>query len=409
VVALGAGAGAPVSGEAGVGDGGAPPGAGTRTLVLITTAICGIVTTITMLGPLLVDLARELEVPLGVAGLLAAASAVPQALGSPLAGLLSDRLGRRPMIVLSFAAVGVLTIAAAAAPGFAALVVLRFLTGAVGCLAPTSLMASVGDLFPAARRARAMGWFNLGFSLAAIATVPLVGAVGGAFGWRAAFVAVGIAQLALALATRAWFPRRPAVAAGTTVAATYRAVWQLRGLLNVLGANLAERSMFGTLTFYLPAFLMVGFGMSAVSVAPALSAVAVGAIAGNALGGWLGDRLPRLGIFVTAQLTAAALALALFGAPLPLLATVALAAAVSLVNAASRPSFLAFSSELAPAQRGAMFGLIALANQSGMAVGSALGAVVIQLWGPRGLAAATLAQGVAAAVVILPVALRGRR
>jgi predicted MFS family arabinose efflux permease len=385
------------------------PAAGTGTLLLITTAICGIVTSVTMIGPLLLDLSRELGVSLGMAGLLAAASAVPQALGSPLAGLLSDRLGRRPMIVLSFAAVGALTVAAAGAPGFAALVGIRFITGAVGCLAPTSLMASVGDLFPAARRARAMGWFNLGFSLAAIGSVPLVGAIGGVFGWRVAFLAVGAAMLVLALAMRAWFPPVPAIAAGTSVVATYRAVWQVRGLLNVLGANLAERSMFGMLTFYLPAFLMLRFGMSAVSVAPALSAVAVGAIAGNALGGPLGDRLPRLGIFIASQLAAAALALALFGAPVPLLATVALAAVVGLVNAASRPSFLAFSSDLAPAQRGAMFGLIALANQSGMALGSALGALVIQLWGPRGLAFAAVAQGVVAAALMLPVAVRGAR
>ena len=37
-----------------------------------------------------------------------------------------------------------------------------------------------------------MGWFNMGFSFAAIGGVPLMGAVGGAFGWRWAFVAIGL-------------------------------------------------------------------------------------------------------------------------------------------------------------------------------------------------------------------------
>ena len=69
--------------------------------------------------------------------------------------------------------------------------VVRFLAGLLGSLAPTSLMASVGDLFPSERRARAMGWFNMGFSFAAIGGVPIMGAVGGALGWRWAFVAIG--------------------------------------------------------------------------------------------------------------------------------------------------------------------------------------------------------------------------
>jgi len=43
-------------------------------------------------------------VPLGQAGLLAAAMSLPWALGAPFTGLLSDRLGRRPMIVLALAA-----------------------------------------------------------------------------------------------------------------------------------------------------------------------------------------------------------------------------------------------------------------------------------------------------------------
>jgi MFS family permease len=40
------------------------------------------------------------------AGPLTAAVAVPRALGSPFSGLLSDRLGRRPMIVLALGSRG---------------------------------------------------------------------------------------------------------------------------------------------------------------------------------------------------------------------------------------------------------------------------------------------------------------
>jgi predicted MFS family arabinose efflux permease len=371
-------------------------------LVLITAGVTGIVTSVTMIGPLLVDISRDLGISLGQAGLLAMAAAVPQALFSPFSGLLSDRLGRKPMIVLAFGGVGVLSFAAALAPGFVALAAVRFAAGLLGSLAPTSLMASVGDLFAAERRARAMGWFNMGFSFAAIGGVPIMAAVGGALGWRWAFVAIGGVMLLLAASVWRWFPRIPPIASGTSVFATYRAVWSVPRLLNLLGANLMERSLFGMIAIYLPAFFMLSFHMSAVGVAPVLALVAVGAIAGNVLGGRLGDRFNKPGIFVTAQIISAGLGLALFGAGLRFAPAALLATVLTLCNSASRPAFLAYGSELAPRQRGALFGLIALTNQSGLVIGSAVGAAAIGGGGYRGMALAALAQGVLAAGLALP-------
>ena len=377
-------------------------------MILITAGGTGIVTSVTMIGPLLVDISRDLGISLGQAGLLAVAAGVPQALFSPFSGLLSDRLGRKPMIVTAFASVAVLSVGAALAPSFAALAVVRFLAGLLGSLAPTSLMASVGDLFPAERRARAMGWFNMGFSFAAIGGVPVMGAVGGTFGWRWAFAAIGLVMLLLAGCVWRWFPRIPPTASGTSVVATYKAVWGAPRLLNLLGANLMERSLFAMVVIFLPAFVMLSFHLSAVGVAPVLVLVAIGAIVGNVLGGRLGDRFNKPGIFVIAQIISAGLGLALFGPGLPFASVVALATLLTLCNAASRPAFLAYGSELAPRQRGALFGLIALTNQSGLVIGSAGGAAAIGGGGYQGMALAALAQGVLAAGLALPLLRRPR-
>ena len=374
-------------------------------MVLITAGVTGIVTSVTMIGPLLVDISRDLEISLGQAGLLAAAAGVPQALFSPFSGLLSDRLGRKPMIVMAFLSVAVLSAGAALAPSFAALAVVRFLAGLLGSLAPTSLMASVGDLFPAERRARAMGWFNMGFSFAAIGGVPVMGAIGGAFGWRWAFATIGLVMLLLAAAIARWFPR---IAPMASVMATYQAVWGVPGLLNLLGANLIERSLFAMVVIFLPAFVMLSFHLTALGVAPVLVLVAIGAITGNVLGGRLGDRFSKPGIFVIFQLVSAGLGLALFGGGLSFAPVVALAILLTLCNSGSRPAFLAYASELAPRQRGALLGLIALTNQGGLVIGSAVGAAAIGSGGYRGMALAALAQGVLGAALALPLLRRPR-
>src|SRR5438270_7310514 len=128
----------------------------------MTTATLSFVTAITMVGPLLLDLSRELGVPLGQAGLLAAAMSLPWALGAPFTGLLSDRLGRRPLIVLALAGVGAATIASAFATTFPMLLAARFAAGVFGAFGPASVMAAVGALSPSERRGMAVGWLTVG-------------------------------------------------------------------------------------------------------------------------------------------------------------------------------------------------------------------------------------------------------
>lgn len=376
------------------------------TLFLITAAILGFVTAITMVGPLLLDLSRELGVALGQAGLLAAAMSLPWALGAPFTGLLSDRLGRRPLIVLALAGIGLSTIAAAFATTFTGLLVARFAAGLFGAFGPASVMAAVGDLYPPQRRGMAMGWLNAGFGLAAVAGVPAVGVVDGLFGWRWAFAATGGVLLVLAGLVHTLFPSPRPTHTGSSLRQTYSAVLGTPLLGNVLTANLLERSIFNAAVLYLPPFLMLSYGLTAADVAPALALVAIGTIVGNTVGGWLGDRFqgPRAAIFVSAQLAAGGIGLALFGLVPGLVASVVLGAIFGLVNATSRPAFLALGSELSPRYRGALLGLLSLTNQGGSVLGSTLGGLAIGLGSYSTLAVLALCGGAGAAALALPLA-----
>jgi len=382
------------------------PAAGSGVLLLIAASVFGFATAVTMVGPLLVDLSQDLGVTLSQAGLLAAAMAATWAVSAPFAGLLSDRLGRRPLIVIALGGLGIVNLGAGLASDYWVLMAMRLLAGICGGFGPASVMAAVGDLFPPERRGMAMGWLNMGFSLAAVAGTPAIGAIGGLFGWRWAFAASGVLLLALTLLIQLAFPPSSRSAGAGGVLATYRAVLVVPWLGHVLAANLLERSVFNLGVLYLPSFLMLSYGLDAVGVAPTLSLIAAGTIGGNVLGGWLGDRFPKATIFVAAQIVAAGLALALFSLPVGLVASAVGGGLFGLANASSRPAMLALGTELSVRHRGTVLGLLSLTNQGGIVIGSALGGAAVGLGGYWAVALVTAGGGLLAAACAIPFARR---
>ena len=125
-------------------------------------------------------------------GVLEVAWAIPQFLAAPLLGMLSDRFGRRPVIVLLLFGVAAELVMNALAPNLAWLLAGRILCG-LTCGAQAAAMAYVADTTPEEGRASAYGWLN-----AALWTGIIVGpAAGGglaAIDLRAPFwVAAGVA------------------------------------------------------------------------------------------------------------------------------------------------------------------------------------------------------------------------
>src|SRR5713226_8727513 len=127
-------------------------------------------------------------------GLFGTVWALMQFFFSPVLGALSDRFGRRTVILLSNFGLGLDYILMAVAPSLAWLFVGRVISGITSSSFPTA-MAYVADVTPPEDRARKFGLLGAAFAVGFIVG-PTVGGFLGAIGLRAPFW--GAAALSLA-------------------------------------------------------------------------------------------------------------------------------------------------------------------------------------------------------------------
>ncbi|MFO1327959.1 MAG: Bcr/CflA family efflux MFS transporter [Rubrivivax sp.] len=224
-------------------------------------------------------------------------------------GPLSDRVGRRPVLLAGAAAAALGSLAAAAAPTLAALVAARVLQGAGAAAGMVVGRALVHDHFQGPDRTRAMAWVGMAMGLCP----PLATIVGGQLhvqlGWRANFVVLAAVALALAAVTWRVLPARAASPAARGAAS---ASW--RGMLQGYRTLLRERA-FGwhvavlggtTGTFYVflagAPLVLAPMGVGADRVGFFIAFVPLSYIAGNALTTRLARRFGDLAIMRGGQL-----------------------------------------------------------------------------------------------------------
>lgn len=120
-------------------------------------------------------------------------------LGGFFFGYLGDRIGRRPTILMSTSAFGVLTLMFTFADSYSALLVLRFLNGfALGAMLPLCWALNI-EFVPKRCRATVITLIMVGFSLGGAAAGPLTVWLAPQYGWSSVFVLGGGATLLASL------------------------------------------------------------------------------------------------------------------------------------------------------------------------------------------------------------------
>ena len=152
-----------------------------------------------VISPILVDISQDFGISVAVAGSLGAAYSLPAAILALLFGPLSDRYGRRSLMIFGLSTLVLASLGATLAPSFVILILFRILAG-VGsaALAPT-VFAAVGDYFPYSERGRAFGWVVTGTTMAVVLGLPAGSLLSGYLSWRWVFGLLTLIFIVVAL------------------------------------------------------------------------------------------------------------------------------------------------------------------------------------------------------------------
>lgn len=373
-------------------------------LALLTAAAFLIFTQAFMIAPVLPRLAEVFDTTTGVVGLAVPAYLVPYGVMTLLWGPLSDRVGRRPVILGSLAAFVVLTAATALVDTAGGFIAMRVATaiGASGVV-PIAL-ALIGDLFPYQQRGRALGWMFGG-----MAGGTAFGAAGGALaepliGWAGLFLAAaagGLVLLLLVLGARALpaIPRPDFPPPVRAVAAGYAALLGTARGRRTYGYVLLNAVLQSGVYTWLGVYLTQRFGLGEVGIGLALLGYGIPGFLLGPVIGRVADRYGRARIIPAGVALGALCALAL-AAPLPLIAVQVAIISLSLGYDMTQPPLGGIVTDL-PGNRGQAMGL----NVFTLFTGLGLGALAFQALLPAGFPVALGVFGVGgllAAAIAVP-------
>lgn len=177
-------------------------GLAARRTTLLTAALCYLVAALEGLdlqaaGVAAPKLAPAMGLSSDQLGWFFSASTFGLMVGAALGGRLSDRFGRKAVLIGSVVVFGLLSLATAFAPSFEALLAARFLTGVGLGGALPNLVALVSENAPPERKNAAVGLLYAGLPTGG-ATASLISLLGRHDNWQEIFIVGGVAPLVVA-------------------------------------------------------------------------------------------------------------------------------------------------------------------------------------------------------------------
>lgn len=271
------------------------------------------------------DLSAGLGVSPARAGLLLIAGGLVIGFGAPFFATFTSRLDRRVLLSGSLAFYALGHALSALAPDFTSLVALRAVSVISAGLFTPQAAATLGLMLPPEKRAAAVAFIFIGWSIASVAGMPSGSLIAAFAGWRTAYALMAV--LALVSAVLVWRTLPAGLRTPPLSLSAWRAVFFDPVLILILLVTLASGAGQFTLSGYLVVIYKEVLAASPTLIALLLSSFGVAGVAGNFLAARL---VGRLGVetLIVAALSAILLGLVVFGSTFGLLAGAAMSAAL---------------------------------------------------------------------------------
>ena len=256
-----------------------------------------------ILSPILPMIGDQLNIADSVLGTLVSVYSIMVGAFAILAGPVSDKIGRRRILILGTAAMTVALTLHGFVTGYLSFIVVRIFAGSAGGILSGAAVSYIGDYFPYEQRGWATGWVMSGAAFGQIFGIPLGILMASRWGFRSPFFlfAATMAATVLLLALRVPQPNVRRSAHPLSVRKAASDYIEMLRRPEIAWAAMAFFMMFlgvSIFVIYLPTWLERDLGMSGDQIAVMFL---IGGIANVLTGpqvGKLSDRIGRKGIIL---------------------------------------------------------------------------------------------------------------
>ena len=262
---------------------------------------------IMIITPILPRIGEELGIGESALGTLVSAYSVMVGFFAIVAGPVSDKIGRRRILLLGTAVMTGALLMHHFVVGYYSFLAVRVGAGCAGGILSGAAVSYIGDYFPYNRRGWATGWVMSGMAFGQIAGIPIGIVLAGVYGFKAPFYLFAAAMAATFVLI--WFRvPQPDVQRATGRLTVMSAVQNYREMLarsDIAAAAVAYFTMFLGVSFfvvYLPYWLEQSLGATPNAIA---TLFVVGGIANVITGpkaGKLSDRIGRKRIIILSSI-----------------------------------------------------------------------------------------------------------
>ena len=349
--------------------------------------------------PAFPEIRDDLGISSGQVGLLITVFTLPGILLTPVAGVLSDKYGRRKVLVPSLFLFAIAGGACALATDFGLLLALRTVQGMGAAALGAINVTMIGDLYSGQRRTEALG-YNSSVLSTGTAGYPAIGGALALLGWRYPFA---LPLVAIPIGLLVFFSLRNPEPHNEQGLKEYAGnIWESVRDWRVVGLFCSTLIvfviMFGPLITYLPIFMSAAYGSSSLIIGLVVATASLTTALASTQEGWLTSHFSEKTLIRTSFiLYAVALIL------IPLVPSVWLLLVPTLIFGVAQslnlPPAFSLLNEAAPDDnRGAFISI----NSTILRLGQTLGPVLMSVAAiPFGLAGAYFAGAALAAAMFL--------